>query len=340
MLKSTLRRMCALISLAIFLVACDQLAAKGKNPDQVVSPYAIQVYGTPVLLNPDDVDADQIGQLIFRGGIEITSPEKRFGGLSGLIVSPNGERFLAVSDKGHWVRGSLGYEDAALSSVFGVELAPMLDQDGASVIDKAWADAEALVGSIDGKVLVAFERNHRVWAYDLTVNNFAARPTPVTMPASVSQIPSNGGLEAVAKLEDGSSIVAFSERGLNDQGHILGWIQGSNGSKELSLVANEPYNPTDLARLHSGDILVLERRFSLVGGVGMALRRIKSQDLEPNTVIEADMLAEISAPYTIDNMEGLAVRQTDDGRTLIYVVSDDNFNPLQRTILMMFELKS
>lgn len=338
MAKSRNLRLGAVISTLMLFTACDQLAAKSKYPDQNLSPYAIDVFATSVLLNPDDEDDDQIGELVYRGGVEITSSDKRFGGLSGLIVSSDGETFLAVSDKGHWVRGSLGYEGEELSNVFNVELAPLLDPDGASVTDKVWADAEALTGRIDGKVLVAFERNHRVWAFDLAVNSFAARPSPVAMPASVLQIPSNGGLEAVATLDNGTTIIAFSERGLTDQGHILGWLHGTEISEELSLAANEPYNPTDLARLPSGDLLVLERRFSLVGGVGMALRRIKADNIQSQSVIEAEMLAELSAPYTVDNMEGMAVRQTQDGRTLIYVVSDDNYNPLQRTLLMMFEL--
>jgi len=38
-------------------------------------------------------------------------------------------------------------------------------------------------------------------------------------------------------------------------------------------------------------------------------------------------------------MTQLAARKTADGKTLIYVVSDDNFQrPLQRTLIMMFEL--
>jgi hypothetical protein len=39
-------------------------------------------------------------------------------------------------------------------------------------------------------------------------------------------------------------------------------------------------------------------------------------------------------------MEGVSARRGPNGETLVYVVSDDNFNaPLQRTLLMMFELR-
>jgi hypothetical protein len=44
--------------------------------------------------------------------------------------------------------------------------------------------------------------------------------------------------------------------------------------------------------------------------------------------------------HAIDNMEGLALRSAGPDRTLLYVVSDDNFNrPLQQTLLMLFELR-
>ena len=44
--------------------------------------------------------------------------------------------------------------------------------------------------------------------------------------------------------------------------------------------------------------------------------------------------------FNIDNMEGLSVRTGSGGETLVYAISDDNFNaPLQQNLLMLFELK-
>ena len=42
--------------------------------------------------------------------------------------------------------------------------------------------------------------------------------------------------------------------------------------------------------------------------------------------------------YQIDNMEGLAVHRTDAGDIVLTLVSDDNFSPLQRTMLLQFTL--
>jgi hypothetical protein len=44
------------------------------------------------------------------------------------------------------------------------------------------------------------------------------------------------------------------------------------------------------------------------------------------------------APLTVDNMEGLSVTQ-DGGSTIVSLASDDNFSPLQRSLLLKFELR-
>jgi hypothetical protein len=42
----------------------------------------------------------------------------------------------------------------------------------------------------------------------------------------------------------------------------------------------------------------------------------------------------------IDNMEGLALRRGRNGKTLLYMISDDNYNLiLQRTVFLMFEVE-
>jgi hypothetical protein len=38
-------------------------------------------------------------------------------------------------------------------------------------------------------------------------------------------------------------------------------------------------------------------------------------------------------------MEGIEVKSGPDGETLVYLLSDDNFSILQRSLLLMFELR-
>jgi hypothetical protein len=48
--------------------------------------------------------------------------------------------------------------------------------------------------------------------------------------------------------------------------------------------------------------------------------------------LEADM------GYQLDNMEGLSVHRDGNGEIVLTLISDDNFFPLQRTLLLQFTL--
>ena len=51
----------------------------------------------------------------------------------------------------------------------------------------------------------------------------------------------------------------------------------------------------------------------------------------------SDVHGTLLPPLSVDNFEGLAVRE-EGGRTFLYIVSDDNFSGSQRTLLMKFEV--
>jgi hypothetical protein len=42
--------------------------------------------------------------------------------------------------------------------------------------------------------------------------------------------------------------------------------------------------------------------------------------------------------YQIDNMEGIGVHRDANGEIVLTLVSDDNFSPLQRTIILQFTM--
>ena len=52
----------------------------------------------------------RFGALTFRGGMELTSSYPHFGGISAFRVDADGAKFLAVTDKGRWLRGRIVYE--------------------------------------------------------------------------------------------------------------------------------------------------------------------------------------------------------------------------------------
>ena len=163
------------------------------------------------------------------------------------------------------------------------------------------------------------------------------------MPAEISQAPENGGLEGITLLGDGR-LLALSEEFADSAGNYRAWLIAPRGhapSQALGLKPRMPFKPTDVRALPGGDVLTVERRFNPIGGVGFMMRRIAGRTIGEGAVLDGEVVADAGMNFIIDNMEGLDVRTGSDGETLVYVVSDDNFNaPLQQTLIMMFELRN
>lgn len=282
------------------------------------------------------------GPLVFRGGIELSSNQPGFGGFSALRLFEGGTRFLIASDRGRWLRGRLDYEGEHLKGVAEAELSPMLGSDGAVLALQGWFDTESLAD--DGGILyVGIERVNRIVRFDYGKDGLQARAQPVDFPAEIKTLPYNKGLEAIVfvprDMPLGGTLIALSERGLDDDGNIKGFLIGGPSPGAIKIVRIGDFNITDAAITPNGDLLILERRFSLLRGVGMRIRRVPLKDVKPGATIEGAVVFEADRNYNIDNMEGLAVHRAANGDTVLTLLSDDNFNPLQRVILLQFTLK-
>jgi hypothetical protein len=299
-------------------------------------PLDVQAKALPFSTGEDAKSS--VGKLRHRGTLKLTSDDADFGGISGLIVSEDGVRLLAITDNSNWLTGSLQYRDGKLAGFKGGTIAPLRGLDGGALSGKS-GDAEGLTGSLDGDVFVSFERDHRIWRYAFGKDGLAAKPAAVATPAELKQAPENGGLEGIALLRDGR-LLALSESFHDGDGNIRGWLLKDGADPQaLRLKRRAPFDLTDIRQLAGSDVLTLERRFNRVGGVGFEMRRIKGADITSAAILDGEVVADAGMNFIIDNMEGLSVRTDEDGATLVYVVSDDNFNaPVQQTLLMMFEL--
>jgi len=92
------------------------------------------------------------------------------------------------------------------------------------------------------------------------------------------------------------------------------------------------------AILPPADLLLLERRFSLLRGLAMRIRRIPLGLIKPDALIDGKPLIVADLAYQIDNMEGIAVHTNAANETIITLVSDDNFSVIQRNLLLQFAL--
>jgi hypothetical protein len=69
----------------------------------------------------------------------------------------------------------------------------------------------------------------------------------------------------------------------------------------------------------------------------MRIRRIQADEIKPGAVVTGEVLLQATDNLNIDNMEAIGVDRR-SGETVITIMSDDNFSPLQRTLIMQFML--
>lgn len=319
-----------LAALAI-LCACGS----GQNNGAELAAKTRLVEMNPFALDVKNPDRKQFGALTFMGAFQLNAKDKRFGGLSGLALGADGKLY-AISDHGYWLSARMIHNaDGALVDLVEWQIAPLLTPEKIPVT-RSLADAEALSRAQDGSFLVAFEGRHRIWRYAPPPNTFESTPTPVPVPPELARAPNNGGLEGLTALPDGR-LLALTETFANPDGSFKGWLLDGNQFAELSYLPAKGFHVTDCAALANGDVLVLERRYRSFGVLSGRLTVVDGKLVNPGAKLSGRELLRIEYPLVVENFEGLAVQETAEG-TMIYLVSDDNYNLFQKTLLLQFLL--
>lgn len=334
-----------LLGLPLSLAGCQADA----DPQRTTEQTPLTIKASTVRWNVDDLSEAHTGKLKYLGGIELSSANTDFGGLSGLHINASGTQLLAISDQGHWLSAHIQTNEAGLP--IGLDeavLAPLLDETGAVLNGKANTDAEGLAVHMTPagtrEACVSFERKHRVLCYPYRENQLPQGPArkralPTTFTA---QLENNGGLETLLFMPgDAETLLTIAEQSAANK-HAALLLTGDT-SVEKFFAEHPPYAITDAALIPStGDLIVLERRYSPLAGVGLALRRFTKAEVyqqdTPSKPIEGEVLLNVGNRYSIDNMEGLSVVEKPDGTIWLHMISDDNFSSLQRTLLLTFEL--
>lgn len=310
---------------------------------QTDSARPVTILSSPI---PDFRIADsarRFGALRYVGGLQLQSDDKAFGGISGIRLLPDGKHFLAVTDAGAWLAGEIDRDAAGLpSGLSGTVMGSLLSPDAGFIARKRDADCEG-IEIVGDRIYLSFERHHRILVLALAAGLPVAGESALFMEMNGRRLAGNKGLEALAAFPEGSpfagSLLAISEESLDRQRNIRAFILDGQTVREFAFLKDGDYAVTDAVFLPGGDLLVLERAYSLRRGPAMRLRHVPAAAIAEGATVSGSVLMEADRNHWIDNMEGLDVSTDQDGGIRVTLVSDDNFSPLQRTLLLEFVIE-
>lgn len=263
--------------------------------------------------------------------------------LSGLAWDHDEQILYAVSDGGRLFHLKPEFDDGVLTGVAGLAGFALRDENG-QPLRGLRADSEGLAlenadNGIrgDSVLAIAFERRPRLARYTPRGRFLSEVPLPARLGSVANYASANKSLESVAHHPQFGWLVA-PERAMagdapgipriwNDRGAF--WNYPLRAVPNNSLVAMEV--------LPDGSLLTLERGHGLLYlPVVISIRRGRLAVPNAPAPLEVSTTAVLdsSSGWRVDNFEGLTRL---DGRRFL-LVSDDNENPMQRTLLLQFEL--
>lgn len=322
-----MRLLALALPLSLALTACSPAA----NDAVFASTSA-----TDIPLYEAEPERRDLNALTYLGGMAITYSDARFGGLSAIHLSEDGSRLLAVSDRAYWIRAGLSWSDeGAPVAIGGVDIAPLLSREGTE-LQGAAGDSEAIADLGNGQFAISFERDHRINLYDLGPE-WSALDAPglaISVPASAARFENNGGMEGLTQLADGRLMAGVEDTTGSDREL---WVLDDGRWSPRRLAAESNYGLTALDA-HGEYIYALERFWQRETGNRIRILRFQAAAIDAGGTIRPDLLGTLEAGKSVDNFEGLDVIER-DGRTVLVIVSDDNYSENQRTLLMAFAVE-
>lgn len=269
-----------------------------------------------------------LGAFTLEGIWQLTSRSVEFGGYSAVLVQPDG-RLLLVSDSG-----------------FCIIISPP-DTDGA---DPEWFSPHYKKRSIRGfhdfESGTADPTTGKVWMAEEGLNTIY-RMTPQfrvdgqVAPKAMHDWGYNTGAEAMARLQDGRFVLLReAPKGwLEDRLHAAVLFSGDPvehpDAMDFTFAAPAQFDPTDMAQLPDGRVLILLRRLTWPMPQRFAGRIVIADpaDIAKGTHWRSRVVAKLSSSLPIDNFEAMAIDKRKDGKLTVWLVSDDNHAVFQRTLI-------
>lgn len=273
------------------------------------------------------------GPLRLLEGWRLASTHEYFGGYSALLQPAPG-RLLALSDRGYYIEFS---EPGTPSRP--IRIGPVLAD---SVKLKDNRDVESATWDPQGgRLWLALEGRNAIARHRLDMTREAFREVP-----EMRKWPQNTGPEAMLRLGDGRFVAlcectpGWFQAGRHPALLFAGDPDRGEAPAAFTFVGAEGYRPTDMAALPDGRVLILVRRLVWPVPARFAIKLLIADPagIRPGGTWQAQELADLAAPWPVDNYEGLAIDRQPDGKLIAWLLSDENGAATQRVLLLKVEI--
>jgi hypothetical protein len=319
-------------SLCLLLILI--LSSSGEKGLDPLRNHSIEIAAQPISLNTVDPRITRLGALEYLGGWVLTSDDAAFGGLSALYLEKG--VFHAIGDAG--TRVDFSFDGRVISAA---RIRPLPVGCGHRWL-KRDQDSESLaINPITHDVVIGLEMRQSLCVMQ---GGFRDQATELR-PDAMRLWPRTGGPESATFLPDGRLLV-LAERD-DDAGKAVTPALlfpshapiGVGTPLVMGYEAPAGFRAVDAVALKDGRLLVLNRRFAAPFSFTASLVMIERPDYRTGMILKGQEIARFASPYVTDNLEGLAIEQKSE-ETIIWLTSDDNFMPLQQTLLLRFRLRN
>ena len=299
----------------------------------------------PYRLSPNVAPGERHMGIRLLGSVELVATSMDglvLGGLSGLAWDADEARLYALSDAGALFHLRPHFENGRLARVQLLAAFSLRDQHGRA-LEGTWADAEGLDlrrgnngKTGDSLVAVSFERHPRIVLFKPDGRPVETLPLPADLAGGDRYSSPNKGLESLTWLP-GTGFLTAPERPLTGAAEGIVSLFALDGrSWRYPLLATPKASLVDMQALADGSLMTLERGHGLMFlpiVISLHHTRVTADNAGQRLPVTTLAILDTSQGWSVDNFEGL----TRHRESTFFMVSDDNFSALQKTLLVYFE---
>lgn len=256
--------------------------------------------------------------------------DENFGGLSAIEMSPDGQSFLAITDRGGWTQGAVTRSpDGQITAIDATPIRLLRGRFEAPLADQR-NDSEGLAVAADGTIFVSFEHVARVLRYDSADGPARNLPTP----REFGRFQNNSSLEALAIDAEGTLYTLPERSGALTRPFPVWRFKNGTWDQPFDLRRDASFLPVGADIGPDGRLYLLEREFLGLSGFAS---RVRSFALGDQGLSDERTEIQTTAGQH-DNLEGISVWRDASGHLRLTMVADDNFNFFQTTEIVEYRL--